>query len=96
MGTRIQQGGLQVAQCLHRLINDEILPGTGVDADRLWRHFDAIVHELGPINRQLLKRRDEIQARLDTGRTRRARWTRRPAHRIAHRPQPSRRQPDRV
>ncbi len=65
MTRRIEKGGLQVAETLANLIDNEILPGTGVDAQRFWTQFDAIVHELAPVNRALLDKRDEIQARID-------------------------------
>lgn len=62
---RVCKGGLQVAASLYQLIQDEVLPGTGVDEEHFWSGFDTLVHELSPINRALLQRRDEIQARLD-------------------------------
>jgi len=65
MSTRVKQGGLLVAESLNQLINDEILPGTGIESGQFWTRFDEIVHELAPINRALLLKRDEIQSRLD-------------------------------
>ncbi len=66
MTERVQVGGLQVAKVLYDFINSEAIPGTGVDADTFWSEFDAIVHELGPRNRALLAKRDDLQAQLDT------------------------------
>jgi malate synthase len=65
MSQRIQVGGLQVAEDLYNFINREALPGTGVDQEAYWSAFDAIVHELAPRNRELLAKRDELQARID-------------------------------
>ena len=48
MNTRINRHGLQIAQPLHDLVVDEILPGTGIDADALWRGFAGIVRDLAP------------------------------------------------
>jgi malate synthase len=59
------QGRLQVAPELKRFVDQEALPGTGLDAEAFWRGFDALVHELAPKNRALLARRDQIQAQLD-------------------------------
>ena len=56
---------LQVATPLYRFIEDQVLPGTGVDSDTFWRGFDAIVHELSPKNAALLAERDRLQAELD-------------------------------
>ncbi len=56
---------LQVDDRLARFIDDEVLPGTGVERDRFWAGFDAIVRELAPKNAALLAERDRLQAALD-------------------------------
>src|SRR4051812_7349937 len=61
----IQIGALQVAAELHEFIETEALPGTGIEPDRLWSALDAILHDLAPRNRELLKKRDDLQARID-------------------------------
>ena len=62
---RIQVGGLQVAAELHRFIENEALPGTGVTAQQFWSGLDAILHDLAPRNRALLAKRDALQAKID-------------------------------
>jgi len=62
---RIDVGGLRVAKPLYDLVKEEIAPGTGVDPDRFWTAFGEIVRELMPRNRELLAKRDALQARLD-------------------------------
>ncbi|MEO5732760.1 MAG: malate synthase G [Rubrivivax sp.] len=57
---------LQVADVLHRFIDDEVLPGTGVEAAAFWKGFDAIVRDLAPRNAELLVERDRLQTELDT------------------------------
>ncbi|NMM91157.1 malate synthase G [Rhodococcus sp. SRB_17] len=57
---------LQVATVLHRFIEDQVLPGTGVDSAAFWQGFDAIVADLAPRNLALLAERDRLQAELDT------------------------------
>jgi hypothetical protein len=52
---------LQVATPLARFIDDEVLPGTGIEAAAFWRGFDAIVHDLAPKNAALLAERDRLQ-----------------------------------
>jgi malate synthase len=61
--TRIH--GLQVADELLRFVDDEVLPGTGVDRAAWWAGFDAIVRELAPKNAALLAERDRLQTELD-------------------------------
>ena len=56
---------LQVATVLHQFINDEVLPGTGVQAADFWAGFDAIVRDLAPKNAALLSERDRLQTELD-------------------------------
>ncbi|MCJ0766019.1 malate synthase G [Variovorax terrae] len=56
---------LQVASNLHRFIEDQVLPGTGVESAAFWKGFDAIVADLAPKNIALLAERDRLQAELD-------------------------------
>ena len=57
--------GLQVANELHRFIEDTVLPATGVASDAFWKGFDAIVSEFAPKNIALLAERDRLQAEMD-------------------------------
>jgi len=65
MTNRIQQGGLQVAQNLYQLINEQILPGTGVESVDYWREFEHILNDLTPKNQALLEKRDQLQLLID-------------------------------
>jgi len=56
---------LQVAQSLQRFIDEQVLPGTGIDSAAFWQGFDAIVADLAPRNIALLAERDRLQAELD-------------------------------
>jgi len=62
---RIDVGGLRVAKPLYDLVKDEIAPGTGVDPGGFWTSFGEIVRDLAPRNRELLAKRDALQARID-------------------------------
>jgi len=62
---RVTHSGLQIAPELYAFVNDEALPGTGIDPDAFWRGFAGIVTELSGENRALLAKRDDLQARID-------------------------------
>jgi malate synthase len=56
---------LQFASNLHDFINQKVLPGTGVAADKFWAGFDAIVADMAPKNIALLAERDRLQIEQD-------------------------------
>lgn len=56
---------LHVADGLVRFVDDEVLPGTGIDRATWWAGFDAIVRDLAPRNAALLAERDRLQAEID-------------------------------
>ncbi|MCE8035380.1 malate synthase G [Billgrantia tianxiuensis] len=66
MSERVTRHRLQVAAELDRFINDQALPGTGLDAENFWAGVDAIFHDLTPKNRELLAERERLQEQLDT------------------------------
>ena len=45
MTERVQVGGIQIAKNLYDFVNNEAIPGTGIDADKFWAEFDKIVNE---------------------------------------------------
>src|SRR6185369_2393814 len=65
MTERVVVESLSVAKVLHEFIAKEVLPGTGVPEAGFWTRVDRIVHGLAPKNRALLKKRDELQTKID-------------------------------
>ena len=65
MTERVSVGGLEVAAALHRWVEEEALPGSGLDPAAFWDGLGELVRDLAPRNRELLERREEIQAALD-------------------------------
>ena len=63
--TRTERHGLLVKIELAEFLETRALPGTGVDADRFWSGFAAILRDLTPKNRAFLARRDDLQAKID-------------------------------
>jgi malate synthase len=56
---------LQVDKALYDFVNDEAIPGSGVQSAAFWKGFAALVFALAPRNAALLRRRDELQAKID-------------------------------
>lgn len=65
MTDRVSVGNLRVARVLYDFVNNEALPGTDIDPDSFWAGVDKVVTDLTPKNRDLLNRRDELQAQID-------------------------------
>jgi malate synthase len=65
MNSRIKTAELQVASALYSFVNEEALPGTGVEADEFWSGLSRIVSDLAPRNLELLKDRDRLQSEID-------------------------------
>jgi malate synthase len=65
MTDRVTAGNLRVARVLYDFVNNEALPGTGLDPDSFWAGVDKVVTDLAPKNHDLLARRDDLQAQLD-------------------------------
>ena len=61
----VQVGDLRVAKVLFDFVQNEAIPGTGVDAAAFWAAADRLIHDLAPVNRALLVKRNELQARID-------------------------------
>jgi malate synthase len=65
MTDRVNCQRLQVAANLQRFVDEDVLPGSGIEREAFWSGFDALVHELAPHNRALLAERERLQVELD-------------------------------
>ena len=65
MSERVNIGRLQVASILNELLENDIAPGTGVEPAHFWAELEAICEEFVPRNRELLAKRDDLQAKVD-------------------------------
>jgi len=63
--TVIEAGGLKIDPLLHAFVEQEAIPGTGIDAAAFWDGFGALVRDLAPRNRELLALRDRLQSQID-------------------------------
>ncbi len=56
---------LKVDKTLFDFINNEVLPGTDINQDNFWKKFSIVVHEISPINKKLIEKREDIQKQID-------------------------------
>ena len=61
----IEKNGLKISSSLFNFINNEVIPDIKIDSEDFWDKFSKVVHELSPINKALLKKRDDIQKKID-------------------------------
>jgi malate synthase len=57
--------GIEIDRGLKRFLDEEALPGTGIDAEAFWFGFSRLLRELTPENRRLLRVREDLQAKID-------------------------------
>jgi len=65
MTKRLNRAGLQVDAVLARFVEDEALPGTGIEAGSFWSGLAGLLSDFAPQNRALLAKRDALQAKID-------------------------------
>ncbi|MEM9472766.1 MAG: malate synthase G [Pseudomonadota bacterium] len=65
MAETVKHGGLTVARDLYEFVNNEALPGTGVEPDSFWSAADGIIHKFSPKIRTLLRKRKSLQNKLN-------------------------------
>ncbi|WP_460782733.1 malate synthase G [Microbacterium tumbae] len=59
------RAGLQVADPLAAFVEEEALPGSGIEADVFWAGLAGILRDLTPRNVELLAERDRLQSAID-------------------------------
>ena len=56
---------LKISKELLEFVNNELLRDTNINPAKFWSGFDKVVHELAPLNNQLIKKRDDLQKKID-------------------------------
>tara|TARA_B100000767_G_scaffold264596_1_gene279667 strand:+ start:436 stop:2604 length:2169 start_codon:yes stop_codon:yes gene_type:complete len=64
--SRIDKNGLKISSTLFEFINNDVIPGTNLKSDDFWNKFEKVVHELAPLNKNLIQKREDIQKKIDT------------------------------
>ena len=62
----IEIKNIKIAKPLYDLVDQEIIPDTGISSDKFWTAFGSIVNDLEPDNRLLLNKRSEIQENINS------------------------------
>lgn len=65
MSKYIKAGGLEIDSALHAFVMNDVMPGTGIDAEHFWTALAEAVSRFGPRNHALLEIRDQLQAQID-------------------------------
>jgi malate synthase len=60
-----RNSALTIAPVFRQFVEDELLPAIGVEPSRFWSGLESIIEDLTPLNRSLLDKRAEIQARIN-------------------------------
>ncbi|MFN3475172.1 MAG: malate synthase G [Blastomonas sp.] len=65
MSDYIQTNGISIDSALHGFVTDSVLAPLALDADRFWADFVALLDRFVPVNRELLAKREALQAKID-------------------------------
>jgi malate synthase len=65
MTDKISKGHLEIEKVLYDLVVNEIVPGTGIEADKFWQGLEDVLQEMMPRNQSLLAIRDDFQNKID-------------------------------
>src|ERR1700733_5496518 len=65
MRAMVKLNQLTIDKTLYDFVNDEAIPGSGIEAPEFWSGFTALVRTMAPRNAALLGRRDELQSKID-------------------------------
>ena len=63
--SKVTVENIKINSALLDFINNEAIPGTNIKIPDFWRGFDKAVHELAPINKNLINKRTKIQKKID-------------------------------
>jgi len=58
-------GNLKISKELLSFVDDELLKDTNISPKKFWSGFDKAVHELAPLNRELIDIREKLQKKIN-------------------------------
>jgi malate synthase len=72
MSDRVEKSGLQVDSALAAFLEQQVLAPLGKDTAAFWAGFAALLDRFVPLNRALLAKREDLQAKIDAWHSERA------------------------
>ena len=61
----VSVNNLKISKDLLSFINNELLKGIDISPDVFWLKFDEIIHELTPKNKKQIKKKNDLQKKID-------------------------------
>jgi malate synthase len=61
----VKVNNLKVSGELLSFVNNELLKDINISSSKFWLGFDKYIHELAPINKDLIKTREDLQKKID-------------------------------
>ena len=61
----VDKNDLKISSTLFEFVNSEAIPGTDINSEAFWENFSKVVHEMSPINKELIEKREKIQKKID-------------------------------
>ena len=55
-----------ISPVLLNFMEKEVMPGLDINIDEFWKKFDTAIHELAPVNKDLIQKREIFQKKIDT------------------------------
>jgi malate synthase len=65
MSAKVSVAHIEIDRVLYDFVNQEAMPGTGVQEQAFWHGFADLVGALAPRNAALLSQRDQLQEKID-------------------------------
>ncbi len=65
MPATVSVDDLQIDQALYDFVNNEAIPGSGIQVQAFWKGFASLVRTLAPRNAELLRKREALQLKID-------------------------------
>ena len=63
----VEKYGLKISAVLYSFVKDRALDGTGIALEVFWEGLSDLITDLAPVNRMILDKRSDIQAKLTLG-----------------------------